>query len=462
MTPKRKERDSLGVREIPKQVYWGIQTLRALENFPVSGQRADPVFVSAYVSVKKACAMANRAAGALPAVKARAIVRACDEVLAGKFAGEFVVDVYQAGAGTSFNMNVNEVLANRALQILGRDKGRYDVISPNDHVNCGQSTNDTFPTASHIAIMSAAGALDRSLVELAAAFKRKSKELSGVVKSARTHLQDAVPITLGQEFAAYAVALDSARRALGDSVLGLRHVALGGSAVGTGLTTPAGFKKRAVAILGRLTGLPLAAAKDGRYALQSHLPLTGCSAALRNLALELIRISGDLRLLASGPLTGFAEIVMPAVQPGSSMMPGKVNPSLAEALSQISFDVVAADATVALAAQAGQLDLNVMTPVSVYRILHSIRILDNFLPIFTRRCVAGLRADARRCRGYFDNNPSLATVLAPKIGYLKAAELFKESLAARVSVPRLAVRKGILTERQSKTLFGAGKLTGGR
>ncbi|MBI4063616.1 MAG: aspartate ammonia-lyase [Elusimicrobia bacterium] len=456
----RKEKDSLGEREIPQDVYWGIQTLRAKENFPVSGLRAFPVLIRAYASLKKACVLANRDLNTVPPEIAQAIIKAADEVLSGRHHDQFIIDVYQAGAGTSFNMNANEVLANRALEILKKEKGRYDLVSPNDHVNRSQSTNDTFPTASYVAILSDLPRLSKSLETLIEAYSKKGKEFSGILKSARTHLQDAVPITLGQEFKAYAVALEECRDQISHSAKNLENVALGGTAAGTGLTAPKGFSKLAVSHLAKLTGLNLRPVRDQRYGLQSHFPLTNFSASLRNLALELIRLANDLRLLASGPLTGFAEIVLPAVQPGSSIMPGKVNPSMAEALNQIAFDVVSSDMTVALAAQAGQLDLNVMTPVATYRILHSMDILANFIPVFAEKGIRGIRAEQERCRHYFGISPSLATALNPKIGYLKAAEVFKEAVATKTTILDLVRKKGLLKEEEIKEVFDPVKLTG--
>ncbi|MBI2069694.1 MAG: aspartate ammonia-lyase [Elusimicrobia bacterium] len=456
----RKEKDSLGEREVPEQAYWGIQTLRASENFPVSHLKAHPILVRAYIFVKKACVLANRDLKTVPDDKAEAIITAANEVLEGKLQDQFIIDVYQAGAGTSFNMNVNEVLANRALEILGKPKGDYETVSPNDHVNRSQSTNDTFPTATHAAILLLLPRLTKALEALINAYAKKAKEFKGVLKSARTHLQDAVPITLGQEFEAYAVALEEAYAQIESASQGLRSVALGGTAAGTGMNAPSGFKDLAVSYLANLTSIKLMPSRDNRYALQSHFPIANFSASLRNLSLELIRLANDLRLLASGPLTGLGEIVLPAVQPGSSIMPGKVNPSMAEAMNQIAFDVIGADQTVALAAQAGQLDLNVMTPVAAYRVLHSMEILSNFLPVFAKKGIEGILAEQERCQVYFGTSPSLATVLTPKIGYLKSAEIFKEALATKKTVLELVKQKNILSDEEMKQLFDPKVLTG--
>lgn len=456
----RIEKDSLGERDVPADAYWGIQTLRAKENFPVSGLHSKPSLIRAYVLIKKACALANRDLGVVPTNLADAIVTACNEVLEGKHIDQFVIDVYQAGAGTSFNMNVNEVLANRSLELLNHPRGDYAFCSPNDHVNRSQSTNDTFPTATYLALLLDWPKLAKALEILIKAYNAKAKEFDSVLKSARTHLQDAVPITLGQEFRAYAVALDEALRELARVTELLRYVVLGGTAAGTGVNAPPNFRQLAIDYLANLSGVTLYPARDARYGLESHFPLSVFSSALRNLALELIRLANDLRLLASGPITGLGEIVLPAVQPGSSIMPGKVNPSMAEALNMIAFDVVGADTTVALAAQAGQLDLNVMTPISAYRLLHAIEILANFLSVFSSKCVEGITADQERCAHYFGVSPSLATVLTPKIGYLKAAELFKEALKTKTPIPQLAVTKGILTDKEAQEVFEPKILTG--
>ncbi|MBI4669067.1 MAG: aspartate ammonia-lyase, partial [Elusimicrobia bacterium] len=428
--------------------------------FPVSGLRPYPILIRSYAFVKKACALANRDLKAVTPEQAEAIAGAVNDILEGKLLDQFIVDVYQAAAGTSFNMNVNEVLTNRSLELLGKQKGDYDFLSPNDHINRSQSSNDTFATASYVAILLLLPKLTRAVDGLIQSYEAKAKEFRGLLKSARTHLQDAVPITLGQEFGAYTVALEESYAFLVNASQSLRYVALGAGAAGTGINAPAGFKELAVSYLANLTAIKLIPCRDARYALQSHLPLTTFSAALRNFALELIRLANDLRLLTSGPRTGLGEITLPVVQPGSSAMPGKVNPSMAEALNQIAFDVIGADSVAALAAQSGQLDLNVMTPVVVYRVLHSMEILANFLPVFSKKCVKGIAADADRCRYYFGTSPSLAAVLTPKIGYLKAAEVFKEALATKTAVIDVIRQKNILPEDEIKKLFDPVTLTG--
>jgi len=440
----RIETDPLGKKAIPKNAYYGIQTLRATENFPVSGIKAPVVFIRAYVLVKKAAALANAKVGWLDQKTAKAIVQACDEILAGKLLDQFVVDVFQAGAGTSFNMNVNEVLANRALEILGKAKGDYKSVNPNDHVNMGQSTNDTFPTAIHVAVLMALQPLLQELDSLAEAFEELSKKHSKTLKSGRTHLQDALPVTIGQEFSAYASALRNAAGQLRERQKNLYEVALGGTATGTGANAHPQYKRIAIVELGKMTGFPLKPAKNSFEALQSCRSVQAVSSALKELALELIRVANDLRLLSSGPTTGLAEIVLPPVQPGSSIMPGKVNPVMAECLDMVAFQVVGNDLTVSFAVQAGQLELNVMTPVIMYNVLFSIQILTNYLPVFRRKCVEGITVNEKRCAQYLEKNPALATFLSPHIGYLEASKIAKQALEEGRFVKEIALEKGLL------------------
>jgi aspartate ammonia-lyase len=449
----RVEVDSLGEKQVPKDAYYGIQTLRAVENFPVSGLKAPIGFVYAYVMVKKAAAMANMQVGWLDSKIGCAIVKACNEVLSGNLLGQFVVDVFQAGAGTSFNMNVNEVLANRALELLGKDRGDYKIVNPNNHVNMAQSSNDTFPSAIHVAMLLALKPLLLALADLAESFEALSLKYASVMKSGRTHLQDALPVTVGQEFGAYADAVKNAREQIIVRSKRLEELALGGTAVGTGVNAHADFSKIAVAELSRMTGFPLKAASNPFEALQSRNAVASVSGALRELALELIRIANDLRLLSSGPTTGLAEIVLPTVQPGSSIMPGKVNPVMAECLDMVAFQVIGNDLAVALAAQAGQLELNVMTPVMMHNLLQSIQLLANYLPVFTRKCVDGITVDAARCTGYVDRNPSLAVFLSPRIGYLDAAKIAKQALEEKRSVKDVALEKGVLKPEQAEEIF---------
>jgi aspartate ammonia-lyase len=454
----RKEVDPLGERLIPKDAYYGIQTLRATENFPVSGIKAPLPFIKAYVLIKKSAAIANAQVGWLEEKTAKAIIQACDEVLAGKLLDQFVVDVFQAGAGTSFNMNVNEVLANRALEILGKAKGNYKTVNPNDHVNMGQSTNDTFPTALNVSVLMALQPLLSALDELADAFYKLGKKYVNVLKSGRTHLQDAVPVTIGQEFNAYGSAIANACAELRKRQENLYSVALGGTATGTGANTHPEYKRIAIAELAKMTGFPLKPAANNFEALQSHRAAQAVSSGLKELALELIRIANDLRLLASGPTTGLNEITLPPVQPGSSIMPGKVNPVMAECLDMVAFQVVGNDLAVSLAVQAGQLELNVMTPVIMYNMLFSIQILSNYIPVFTKKCVQGITVNEKQCSQYLEKNPSLATLLSPYIGYLEAAKIAKQAQAENRSVKEIALEKKLLKPEEIEKIFSRKRL----
>jgi fumarate hydratase, class II len=455
----RVEKDALGELELPDNVYYGIQTTRALANFPVSGVREPAELIHAYVLVKKAAALANMELRLLDKIKGGAIVKAADEILTGAFADEFPVDVFQAGAGTSVNMNVNEVLANRALEILRKPRGDYGFISPNDHVNMAQSSNDTFPTASHLATISGADILSGHLVGLARSLRDKAREFAGIAKSGRTHLMDALPLTLGDEFGAYATSLERAAGRIEQRRNDLLELPIGGTAVGTGASSHRKFRATIIRKLSVLCSLPFTPARDSFEALQSRAQLAAFSGSLRELALELTRIANDLRLLASGPAAGLAEITLPAVQPGSSIMPGKVNPSLPECLNMIAFQVTGNDTTVALATQAGQLELNVMVPVIAHNILQSLSLLNHFLPVFRERCIAGIAADAERGRAYLALNPSLVTFLVAKTGHLKAAELAREAIARKVPVAELAVAKHIISRHEAEELFDPGSVT---
>jgi aspartate ammonia-lyase len=445
-TPEyRLEKDTLGEVRVPARAYWGAQTQRAVENFPVSGLWAHPDLIQAHVLVKLASALANRDLGKLDPALTHALEHACLEVIEdGALLDQWVVDIFQAGAGTSFNMNTNEVLANRANETLGKPLGTYQPLHPNDHVNMSQSTNDTFPTALYLAALSLGSEVAAAVDDLALAFSEKAAAFDSVIKSARTHLQDAVPIRLGQEFAAYALALRRGAAALRLALEACKELPLGGSAAGTGFNTHPDFARTAVGYLGD----ELRVAEDLRLAMQSMAPVSGASAALRNLALELLRISNDLRLLASGPRTGLAEIRLPAVQPGSSIMPGKVNPSMAECLGMVAMQVVGCDATVALAVQAGQLELNVFMPVMAHNVLFAMEILRSYLPVFADRCVRGIEADEARCRAYFESSVGLATLLNPYIGYTRAAEVAKESVKTGKTLRQLILEKGLMTEPQ--------------
>ncbi|MBI2212060.1 MAG: aspartate ammonia-lyase [Acidobacteria bacterium] len=461
-TRGRVERDTMGVVEVPAGALWGAQTERARENFPVSGLRAHPALIRAYLLLKRAAATANRRQGALDARRASAIVAACDELLgdAAAMRDQFPVDAFQAGAGTSLNMNCNEVIATLANRSGRSGGGSRRTIHPNDHVNMSQSTNDTFPTAMRLAILAELDRLDGSLGVLDDAFSLKAVELADVIKAGRTHLQDAVPVTLGQELAAWSATITRVRKLVRGAGNELLDLGIGGTATGTGLNAPRGYAVEIVKELRRLTGYPLRRNRDPREGMQSQAPIAAVSASLRNLALELIRIANDLRLLASGPRAGLGELRLPPVQPGSSIMPGKVNPSLLECLNQVCFHVVGADAAVALAVQAGQLELNVMMPLMAWEVLFSIDILANFVPVVAERCVRGIEADRERCIAYHAVSPALATVLNPYIGYEAAAAVAKESAMSGAPVPDIVRKRGILTEARIAAVFAPSKLTG--
>src|SRR5512136_2401191 len=458
----RIERDSLGEREVPEDAYYGIQTLRATENFPVSGIMARPEFINAYAMVKKAAAQANMDVGWLEPYITEAIVAACDEILAGKLHDQFVVDDFQAGAGTSFNMNFNEVIANRALELVGRKKGEYSVIHPNDHVNMAQSTNDTYPAAMRLCILIIAQDLLDNLDKLRKSFVKKGMQFEKILKSGRTHLMDALPITLGQEFTAYSVAIKKSASQLKEKLKLLEEVPLGATAVGTGANTHPDYHTQVVKHLREITGLNLIEAEDPREALQSRLDLAAVSSGMKAIALELIRISNDLRLMNSGPTTGWAEIKLPATQPGSSIMPGKVNPVMAECMDMICFQIVGNDISVSMAVQAGQMELNVMNPVMIHNILESMVLLNNYIPVFIDKCIAGIEADEAKCRSYLEKNPSIATFLDPHIGYMQAAEIAKEALRRNMSVKDLVLEKGVLTKEQVEQIFDYEFLVGNK
>ena len=454
MAATRTEADSLGPREVPAAAYYGIQTLRAIENFPVSGLVAARPMIRAYAYLKLAATRANRTLGTVDARRAAAIEQAAEEVAAGKFDGEFKVDVFQAGAGTSFHMNVNEVLANRALEILGSPKGKYDEVSPNDHVNRGQSTNDTYPSAAQVAALLALSRLRPSVASLATSLRRKGDEFAHLPKAGRTHLKDAMPVTLGAEFHAWASALEHVLESLPPVEAALAEIPLGGSAVGSGVNTKPGFRAAAVAEYARLTNLPLRVARDPFETMQSRWPLGAASAWLRTLASELVRIANDLRLLSSGPATGFDEIRLPEIQPGSSIMPAKVNPSAAECLDMVAFHVIGADLATSLAVQAGQLEINVMMPLACFEVLFSTEILANYLPVFARTCVDGITAHPEALERYLLGSTAIATVLTPRFGYLKVAELIHESARSGRSVKELLVAQKLLTPEEVEQVLG--------
>lgn len=435
----RTERDTLGEVKVPRRSYYGAQTQRAVENFPVSGLRLQPVFIRAQALVKRAAAKANMAAGRLDAKIGEALIQAAGEVIAGKLADQFVVDVFQAGAGTSQNMNMNEVLANRAIEILGGERGDYTTVHPNDHANMAQSTNDTIPTAIHIsAFCEIHERLLPAVRELETALQQKAGEFDSIVKSGRTHLQDAVPIRLGQEFGAYARMMQLAHQRVDKASDALRELCIGGTAVGTGLNTDPQYRQRVIADINEATGHEFRSAANPFEAMQNRDAVVEVCGALRVLVTGLRKLADDLRLLSSGPRCGLGEITLPAVQPGSSIMPGKVNPVLAEMLNMVCFHALGCDTTILHAAQAGQLELNVMMPVIAYNVLQEIEILAAGIRAFTSRCVVGIEACEERCLEYAEKSPALATALTPHIGYHKAAELARAALERNALIRDLA------------------------
>ena len=440
----RIEKDSLGEVSVPTEAYYGAQTVRAEENFPISGMMPHPVFTRSMVYVKRAAAKVNNELGCLDDEKSKAIINAADRIIAGEFQDQFVVDVYQAGAGTSCHMNVNEVIANISIESLGGEKGDYSVIHPNDHVNFGQSTNDVFPTTMRIAALFLLTELFPVADGLADALNKKAVEFDNITKSGRTHLQDAAPIKLGQEFSGYASAVSKAVEKIRRASDALKELGIGGTAVGTGLNTHPDYAKKIISELGKITGLEVRAATNYFEAMQSNAPVTEISGAVKVLAIELIRIANDLRLLSSGPKTGLAEITLPPVQPGSSIMPGKVNPVMAEMLNMVCFSIIGNDLTITMASQAGQFELNVMMPVMQYKLLDSVSILTSALKVFTNKCVNGITVNEERCYQYATGSMSIVTALNPYIGYSKAAEVAKESLLTGKSIKETVLEKGLM------------------
>jgi aspartate ammonia-lyase len=444
----RVEHDSLGNVNVPADAYYGPETARAVENFPITGLKPLPEFIRATVLVKKAAAEANGALRLLDENVRRAIVSAANEILEGKLLDQFEVDVFQAGAGTSHNMNANEVLANRANEILGGRKGEYEFVNPHDHVNMSQSTNDAFPTFIRVTVALMTEPLKVVLSSLRKAFEEKAREFDGIVKSGRTHLQDASAIRLGQEFEAYACMIGEGVARLDSAVDRIKELNLGGTAVGTGLNADPEYVKLAVDNLSSYTHVNFRVARNFASLMQSMADFVTYSGALRTLCVDLTKIANDLRLLSSGPVTGIGEITLPPVQPGSSIMPGKVNPSIAEMLNMVCFEVIGNDLTVSLASQAGQLELNVMMPVIAYDITQSLMILTNAVRCFTDRLVTGISANEERCESLLDRSAGVALALNPFIGYEKAALVAKEALARGVSLRQVVLEKGLLTEDQ--------------
>ena len=458
----RRERDTLGEIEVPADALWGAQTQRAIENYPISGFRAFPAFIRGFVRIKRAAALANAESGRLDQRRTDAIVAACDEILAGKHMDQFVVDVFHSGAGVSFHMNVNEVIANRANQVLGGGLGTYEHVNPNDHVNMAQSTNDTTPTAMRLAALELTKTVVEELNMLAAAFSGKASQYAEIVKPGRTHLQDAVPITFGQEIGGWGHRVEGAAKRLSAGRTELCELGIGGTAAGTGLNADPQFRERVCRSLAEWYGEPIVPAKDLVASMQSMAPFVRISSGMRTAAIELSQICNDIRLLVSGPRTGFGELVIPAVQPGSSIMPGKVNPAIAEMVNQVCFQVIGNDTTVAWGAQAGQLELNVMMPGINFAVCFSATILANAVRQLRVKTVDGMRVDEERVMELMDASPSLiVTALSPHIGYAKAAALVKKALAEKRSLMDIALGEKVMPEKDLRRVLDPLPMTRG-
>lgn len=459
MIKTRREKDTLGEKDVPLDAYYGIQTVRAIENFPISGIYPHPQFIKATAMIKRAAAEANMATGNLDHAIGEVIVSAAHEVIDGKWHDQFLVDVFQAGAGTSHNMNANEVIANRSIELLGGKKGNYRMVHPNDHVNMSQSTNDVFPTAMRIASLFLLQELFSALGGLSSALFRKSEEFDVVIKSSRTHLQDAVPIRLGQEFASYGLTIEKGAVRIKKAMESLKELGIGATAAGTGINTHPLYREKVIKLLQDITDMELRLSGNMVESTQSMADFVEVSGALKTLAVELIRIANDLRLMSSGPRTGFSEISLPPVQPGSSIMPGKINPVMAEVLNMVAFQVIGNDLTISTAAQAGQLELNVMMPVINFNLLQSIEILKNVLKSFTERCIKGITANLERCKELAERSIGLATVLNPYIGYEAAAKVANEALLSGDTIRNVVLKRGILSREEVEKILDPFKMT---
>ena len=455
----RIEKDPLGQLPVPSDALYGVQTLRAVQNFPISGLKPLSPFVEAVVRIKRAAAITHKETGRLDPKLADAIIAAADEILAGKHREHFVVDPFQAGAGTSHNMNVNEVLANRANEILGGKRGEYKPVHPNDHVNMAQSTNDVIPTAIRLGAVTELPKLEAAFENLIAALEAKGHEFDDVIKSGRTHLQDAMPIRLGQEFTAYAGSLRRSLKRVSEAADYLRDLGIGGSAVGTGVNVEPEYPAIMVRELEKSAGVELREGSDRIQLMQSMGDPAAFSSQLKVLALDLSKIASDLRLLASGPRTGLDEVILPAVQPGSSIMPGKINPSIPEMVNQVCFQVVGNDACVSIAAEHGQLELNVMMPVIAHNIFFSMHILGNTANTLADRCIRGIAANVEQCAYWVERSAALATALAPQIGYARAAEISKQSVKEGVLIRDLVKREHVLPDSEIDEVLDLRKMT---
>lgn len=455
----RIERDFLGEREIPVDAYYGIQTLRAVENFPITGYMIHPELIRALGIVKKAATLANMEVGLLDAKIGEPIVQAAQEVIEGKLNTYFIVDPIQGGAGTSINMNANEVIANRALELIGCQKGDYKTISPNSHVNMSQSTNDAFPTAIHLSVLSLLEKLLVTTAEMNKVFHQKAEQFAHVIKMGRTHLQDAVPVLLGQEFEAYSRVISRDIKRIGQSRQHLYEVNMGATAVGTGLNAEPAYIEAVVKHLSELSGFPIEGASHLVDATQNTDAYTEVSAALKVCMMNMSKIANDLRLMASGPRAGLAEIVLPARQPGSSIMPGKVNPVMAELINQVAFQVIGNDHTICLASEAGQLELNVMEPVLVFNLIQSVSIMNNAFEVFTDKCLRDIEANEVHMKEYVDKSVGVMTAVNPHIGYEMAAKIAREAILTGESIRDLCLKYGVLTIEQLDAILDPFEMT---
>ncbi|WP_242315281.1 aspartate ammonia-lyase [Bacillus cereus group sp. BfR-BA-01355] len=455
----RIEKDFLGEKEVPSAAYYGVQTLRAVENFPITGYRIHPSLITAMAIVKKAAALANIDTGYLAKDIGHEIAEAAQEIVDGKFHDQFIVDPIQGGAGTSINMNTNEVIANRALERMGYEKGEYAKISPNTHVNMAQSTNDAFPTGIHIATLMMLEELLITMEELHSAFRKKAKEFDHVIKMGRTHLQDAVPIRLGQEFEAYSRVLERDIKRIKQSRQHLYEVNMGATAVGTGLNANPTYIEQVVKHLRTFSGFPLVGAEHLVDATQNTDAYTEVSAALKVCMMNMSKIANDLRIMASGPRVGLAEIQLPARQPGSSIMPGKVNPVMAEVINQVAFQVIGNDHTICLASEAGQLELNVMEPVLVFSLIQSISIMNNGFRVFREYCIEGITANEELLKQYVEKSVGIITAVNPHIGYEAASRIAREAIETGKSVRELCLEHGVLTEEELDIILDPFEMT---
>ena len=455
----RVEKDSIGTKDVPENVYYGVQSLRAAENFHITGLNMHPEIINSLAYIKKAAAITNCEAGLLDKRRTQAIVQACDEILEGKFREDFIVDPIQGGAGTSLNMNANEVIANRAIEILGGKKGDYSVVNPNDHVNCGQSTNDVIPTAGKMTSLRLLKKLKKQLLRLHSALEQKADEFDSVIKMGRTQLQDAVPIRLGQEFKAYSVAILRDLNRMDKAMDEMRTLNMGGTAVGNGLNADESYLRRIVPNLSEISGMDLVQAYDLIDATQNLDSFVAVSGAVKACAVTLSKIANDLRLMSSGPRAGFGEINLPAKQNGSSIMPGKVNPVIPEVVNQVAFNAIGNDMKITMAAEAGQLELNAFEPIIFYCLFQSIDTIAYAVNTFVDNCVIGITANETRCRYFVENSVGIITAICPYVGYQKAAEIAKEAIKTGESVRKLIIEKGLLTKEQMDEIMDPVQMT---